>query len=107
MSFTDLLIDTCIRDRYSPGTPDKYGNPKKTWGDYLASPCRLMDSGGREVKIGVEVVIADYLLFLPDIDVTEQDKIIINGMTCEILLVEQLQDNRNNHHKEILLRIVR
>ncbi len=108
MTYATLLINTATIQRYTAGAQDAYGNPAKTWANHLvAEPCRLASAGGREVQAGTEVVIADYQLFLGDVDVTEQDRVIVDGVTYEILLVENRQDGVGSHHKETLLRVVR
>ena len=108
MSFEDMLINTCTIYRFTEGIADAYGNPIKTWGVHLADqPCRLTTPSGREVKVGAEVVIADFKLFLNDVNVTEQDRILLNSVTYEVLLVAKRQNGIGNHHKECYLRAVR
>lgn len=108
MSLSSLLIETCTVSRFTEGALDDYGIPTKTWTDYLTDePCRLSSSGGREVKVGAEVVIADYKLFTGDADITEQDRIVIDGITYEVLLAIPREDGKGIHHKEFLLRVVR
>jgi len=97
-------------------TTDAYGNPVIVWaiatglGD---EPCRLMSTGGRELKIGAELVIADYKLFLGDVTISEQDRVWVYAGTIkgwalyEILLVKDIQDGVDSHHKECFLRSVR
>ncbi len=110
MSYTTLLIDTCTVSRNTPGAAGNYGTPAASWADVAALTdiaCRLVPAGGREVKVGIEVVVADYKLFLGDITLTEQDKIVIGSDTYDILLVEDRQNGIGSHHKECLLRTVR
>lgn len=108
MSFTNLLINTCTVRRNTPGAQDNYGNPAESWGDYLSDQaCRLMAGSGREVKVGAEVVIAEYKLFIADVDITEQDRVVIDSITYEVLLVADKQNGTSNHHKECLMRTVR
>ena len=108
MTFADLLINTCTTQRYTAGAADGYGQPAKTWTDHLASePCRLVAGAGKELKIGAEVVIADYKLFLGDVDIIEQDKVIIDSVEYEVLLVADRQDGTGSHHKECFMRTVR
>lgn len=108
MSYTTLLIDTCTVRRFTAGAPDNYGHPAETWADHLTDQaCRLMATSGVEVKVGAEVVVADYKLFLLDIDITEQDRVIVNSITYEVLLVSDRQDGIADHHKECLLVTVR
>ena len=108
MSFESLLIDTCTVERYTEGAQDSYGNPALTWASHLADEsCRLVTGGGRELKVGAEIVVADYKLFLDDVDITEQDRVVVSSITYEILLVERRKDGAGGHHRECLLRISR
>ncbi len=112
MSYTSLLIDTCTVQRYSSGVADEYGNSARTWSDNLTSQaCRLQSLAARrtsrEITIGAEVVIAEYTLFVQDIDVTEQDRIVLGTTTYEVILVTRLQDGIDSHHRECLLKVVR
>jgi hypothetical protein len=67
----------------------------------------LVSGRGREIQIGAEVVIADYILHIGTVDVTEQDRILLDGITYEILTVRNFQDGINSHHRECYLRTVR
>jgi hypothetical protein len=103
MSFSDLLIHTCNISRATSGTADSYGQPTKTWTNIATNePCRLAQTGGREIKVGAEVVIAQYKLFLDNTDITERDKIVMGTGTYEVLLVEQ-KSGINAHHLECYL----
>jgi len=107
MSFDSLLIDTCTIRRYTEGAADAYGKPAQTWYDHITDePCRLAAIANREVVVGAEVVIADYDLFIGDVDVTEQDRIVVEEVTYAILSV-MLRKSFTSHHKELLMRIVR
>jgi len=100
--YDDLLISTCIVRRYTEGAQDAYGTPVKTWANYLISePCRLMITGGREIKVGAEIVLSNHRLYLQDIDITERDRVIIGTVTFEVILVSDRQDATANHHKEV------
>ncbi len=108
MSYTSLLIDTCTVERYTEGAQNTYGHPAKTWATHLADEaCRLVDNGGVEIQIGQEVVISDHTLFLDDVDITEQDRVIISSTTYQILLVKHPSDGFGKHHVEAMLRTVR
>lgn len=109
MSYLSLLIHTCTVRRFTTvaGVVDDYGNPVETWADHLTADCRLTSSTGREIKVGVELVIADYKLFVEDIDITEQDRVVIGGITYEVLLVQGYSDDTSSHHKQCWLRVVR
>jgi len=107
MSYDSLLIDTCTIQRFTEGVADAYGNPDLTWTDHLVESCRLTSSSGREIKVGAELVIADYKLFLGDVDITEQDRVIIGTLTYEVLLVQNYNDSIKDHHKQCWMRISR
>ena len=109
MSYLGLLLNTMTTRRYpAGGAIDAYGAPARVWTDYLvAQPCRLAVPTGREIKVGTEVVVADFELFVLDIDLTEQDRVVVNGITYEVLMVARRQDGIGNHHREAFLRTVR
>jgi len=107
MSYASLLINTVTVQRFTEGAQDAYGIPAKTWADHLTPDCRVMAIHGREVLVGAEVVVANYKLFLEDVDITEQDRVVSDGETYEVLLVEDKQDSLVAHHKECLMRTVR
>ena len=117
MSFTSLLIETCTIERYGTGIADAYGTPEKTWADIptlVDEPCRLMagtsgsnTSAGREFTIGAKLVVADYIMFIGDVDITEQDRVVTGGVTYEILMVADRADGISSHHKEVWLKAVR
>ena len=108
MSFTSLLINTCTVRRYTAGAQDAYGNPAEAWANHIIDePCRLMAGQGREIMVGAKLVIADYVLFIDDADITEQDRVVVSGVTYEVLLVGPRQDSTVEHHKECFLRTVR
>ena len=108
MSYSSLLINTCTIQRFTEGSSDPYGNPAITWAAHLPDEaCRIQPSSGVELKIGAELVVADYLLFLGDVDVTEQDRVVLDSITYEILLVKDEQDGVDSHHREVFLRVSR
>ena len=125
MSYTTLLINYVLGYRLTPGAADAYGRPTvgESWDPITGLndvPCRLMATGGIEIKYGAEVVIADYKLFLPsrpdDENFTEQDRAYVwvkdasdawVGVMYEVLLVKNIQDGVQGHHMECLLRVVR
>ena len=126
MSFASLLIHFCGIEADVGVTPDGYGNIIEDWQDIAGLedfPCRLQAGTGTEVLVGAEVVVADYILFLDEetplgipVLVTEQNRVHVwrkdsSGAwilkTYEILLVRDIQDGINGHHKECHLRTVR
>ena len=108
MTFENLLIDTCNIQRYTEGAADDYGHPAKTWATlHDDEPCRHVSGQGREIKVGQEVVIVYDQLFVGDIDVTEQDRVIIDCVTYQILAVVFRKDNLGSHHKQCFIEVVK
>lgn len=120
MSYTSLLIDTCTIQRYAEGARDAYGKPEPAWADHLVDePCRLMSGigkgtllAGKETGqsgffVNANVVEAGYTLFLLDVDVTEQDRVVMGTVTYEIRIVVRPQDSIGGHHKTIFMETVR
>lgn len=119
MSFASLLIHTCDIGILKQDVKDAYGTPAKTWPvvDYESQPCRLVSTRGREIKVGAEVVISDWKLFVDsDVDVDEQDRVSnirlastdaeVDSSTFEIILVQPRSDGVSEHHKELALQKV-
>ena len=107
MSFDSLLINTCTIRRYTTGAQDGYGNPVKTWADHLVNqPCRYSEPKNNEIKVEKEVLIYDLDVFLNDVDVTVQDRVVLNSETYEILGVKDRQDGTGKHHKELAIRTI-
>ena len=108
MTFANLLIDTCEIQRFTEGAADDYGHPAKTWAAiHEDEPCRHVSGKGREVKVGQEVVIIYDTLFVGDIDVTPQDRVVIDCETYQVLDVVFRKDSVGSHHKELYLEVVR
>ena len=108
MNYDSLLIDVCTTERFTEAAADDYGMPTKVWDEHLVDePCRLVTGTGREVQVGAQVVIAEYTLFVGDVDITEQDRVTVDEILYQILLVSNRKDGVNSHHKECLLRTVR
>ena len=108
MSYTSLLINTCTTQRKHPGAIDAYGTPAPGWANELVNIiCRWSTPSNREIKVGAEVVIADLILFVEDVDITEQDRVVLDTKTYEVLSVLRRQDGTGEHHVEALLRTVK
>ena len=110
MSYTDLLINTCTIWRNTPGAIDDYGNPAPGWAAVPALTgivCRYSEPKNNEIKVGAEVLIYDLDLFMNDIDVTVQDRVVLNSETYEILGAKSRQNGTAAHHKELAIRTVK
>ena len=119
MSYDGLLIHTCDIGALIQGVPDGYGTPSESWLPlaYTAKECRMMSTTGREIRVGVRVMISDWKMFLPlDVIVDEQDRIsnikvratgvVIDASTYEVLLVQPRSDSTTLHHWELALQKV-
>lgn len=108
MSFTSLLINECAIKRFTDTGTDDYGQPIKVWETILGGiDCRYVSGKGTEIKVGQEVVIVYDELFIGDVDITEQDRIVIGSLTYEVLSVVIRQDGIGTHHKHLYLEIVK
>ena len=108
MTFANLLIHTCDIERFTEGVADAYGIPDKTWAVlYDDEPCRLVSGKPIEIRIGQEVVIVSDQLFVGDIDITEQDRVIIDTVTYQVLSVVFREDSFGAHHKECFLEVAK
>jgi len=108
MTFESLLINTCDIERFTEGVADNYGTPDKTWAiEHPDEPCRHISGKGREVRVGQEIHIVYDELYVGDIDVTVQDRVIIDTETYQVVDVEFRQDGAGAHHKKLFLEIVR
>lgn len=105
MSYSSLLINTCTIKRHAITGTDAYGQPIYNWVDHLIDQsCRWSTPKNTEIKIGAEVVIVDRQLFLEDIDITEQDRVVMDGETFEVIASVKRQDGISEHHVEAFLR---
>jgi len=118
MSFDSLLIHTCDISLLLQGDTDEYGNPAKTYTlTYETQPCRLVNTSGKEIKVGAEVVISDWKLFVDNsVNVDEQDRVsnillastggTVDSSTFEVILVQIRSNGIGEHHKALSLRKV-
>jgi hypothetical protein len=108
MSYDSLLIHTCDIEHFAEGAIDDYGIPAKIWtATYEDEPCRHVSGNPREIRIGQEVVIVSDQLFVGDIDITEQDRVIIDTITYQVLSVIFREDSLGAHHKECFIEVVK
>ena len=102
MTYASLLINTCTVRRYTEAAPrDAYGRYTKTWADHLVDePCRKVWVAATEVKVGAETIIINDRLFVNDIDIAWQDRVVIDGDTYDVVNVTRRQDSITGHHRE-------
>ena len=107
MSYSTLLINECLVERWTDGGTDAYGNPTKTWADHLVDEsCRLSYPKGRQLQTLTEVVPITEMLFMGDVDVTEHDRVTVDSTLYDILHVAHRQDGIDSHHLELDLQRV-
>jgi len=109
MSFATLLSNTCTIRRKSLGAADAHGHAVETWADSTTGvPCRLVTTGGNEKQANELIVIADYKLICgSSVDVTERDRIEIDSVEYDILLVSSIYGASSVHHQELKIRMIR
>ena len=114
MTYTSLLINECDIQEFTITDTDDYGHPVKDWQikvvdgvSYDDIPCRHVSGKGREVRVGQEVHIIYDELYVGDIDVIVQDRVIINLETYQVVDVLFSQDGIGGHHKRLFLEMVK
>jgi len=124
VSVTGMLTQTCTVQTFTPSTTvrDGAGHPTGTWADtYTLVPCRLTQwTPGREVVVGKEAMVADFLVFLPASPiVTERNRIanvsagnaaqtLFSAAALEVLNVTPGIDGGGGlSHQEVAVRLVR
>jgi len=114
MTYDSLLINECDIQEFTITDTDDYGQHIKDWQikvvdgvSYEDIPCRHVSGKGREVKVGQEVHIIYDELFVGDIDVIVQDRVIIDSETYQVVDVLFAQDGIGAHHKRLFLEIVK
>lgn len=104
MSFDSLLINEVLIERYTSAFNDDYGTPIKTFSTHLEIWGRISYPKGRQIQRDTEIIPVEAVLFLEDEDVTEYDRVTVDGILFEILFVAELQDFIGEHHKELSLK---
>lgn len=109
MSFESLLVHTCDIERPSVVSRDDSGKPIKSWAKlYTSLPCRVALASGQKKWQGVMAELVDYEVIVPNIDVTEQDRVLWQGNEHKILFVDHAADaTGRHHHKELAVQIIR
>jgi hypothetical protein len=105
--FDSLLTSLATIYRTTGGTPNKYNVPNQGLTEILSDvPCRISTlAAGQEFKVGKELAIATYKIFMrqQDVAVTEKHTIRIEGRTFNPLsvLLVRARENAEIHHLEI------
>ena len=110
MGFRQLLTQLCIIRRFTASGTGNYGEPTGTWGDFAVDvPCLKQSLTGRavgkELVVGREARITDFVLFLEIQDVTAADRIVHAGETYGIIVVKD--PGGQGHHLELILELVK
>lgn len=106
--FDELLIHSATVRTYSAATVDTHGHNVETWADtYTSVPCRVVPSGGRELKVGIEIVISTHVIFFkPGQAITARDEVVVSSKTYQVLLVEDANDESELHHREAVCELL-
>ena len=103
MSYTGLLNDTCDIEDFT-SVADAHNQPTKTWATkHGATPCRMTSTKGDEIHIRLQVMVSYWKLFIENIAVTEQDRVLFGGDYYNILLVQPCIGYAATHHMELNL----
>lgn len=102
-----LLNNRCTIKGYS-STKNAYNEVIKTPVERATEvPCRLMNARGKQLQKENQVVVADYLLYLPfGQDVKEGYTLHLGTRSFDVLFVDPNPGN-SSHHVECLLKEIR
>lgn len=111
MGFRQLLTQTCTIRRFVPsGSLGNYGEPLGSFEDLASGVACLKQpltgrAVGRELVVGREARITDFVLFLEIRDVTAADRIAQGGEIYGIIVVKD--PGGQGHHLELILELVK
>ena len=110
MGFRQLLTETCAIRRFTASGTGSYGEPTGTWGDLAVDVSCLKQpltgrAVGKELVVGREARITDFVLFLEVQDVTAADRVMQGGETYGIIVVKD--PGGQGHHLELILELVK
>jgi len=102
MSYESLLIKSGTILRATTVTTSASGEETKTYTPVTTGvPCDVQVTSGGEVQypFGTMVESNAKAFFLPGVDIREDDRLLVDGLTYEVLFVE----NVRGHHLEAYL----
>lgn len=102
-----LLPDTCVIQRYTQTGTALNNDPIYIWATLATVKCRISDAGGNESKEPNQAVITNPKIFLPVTDVTEKDRLLIDGDTYEVHVVYTIKGMAVAHHIEVEASLVK
>lgn len=109
MSFAGLLTQTATITHVGQGAPGDYNMPTITETTTTA-PTFVEPLSGSEDTVFRDTGVTGYrAFFLPNVSLTQQDRITVNGRTYECVEPPQTFYNprtRSNHHIEVMLKEV-
>jgi len=108
----------CTINRFTEGVATVYGQPAVTYPALATNvKCRRMNAKGYETKADDKtVVVADYVFFfLAGQDITERDQITalthngvaVDTFTYKPIKVDAILGRKKEHHREVLVQVVR
>jgi len=113
VSFNSLLKDTCTFQLNTPAQNATSGQWEDSWANVAlltALKCRLEPIGGGLMGTPTKVYEdATHTLFLRKYATaitTKDHRVVISGNTYTILLVQDLSDDKESHHLELVLSLV-
>ncbi len=111
MSLASLLPQRCTVQRQTKGDAQDGGQQAIDWTTDTDTnvPCRKSspEAATREVTEQIAAA-ADFVIFLmPTQSIAENNRIVLENDTYEILLVQNPQSQVGAHHKKVWARVVR
>lgn len=108
---TTIPVNTTVQiARRVAGTPDRYGNDTPTYAEPgLPLAAWLEQTQAREITVGADTAISDWLLGLPsNPDLAHRDRVLADGATYEVVGRPELQRQPGGsvHHVEARLRLI-
>lgn len=111
MSLASLLPQRCTVQRQTKGAVQDGGQPAIDWTTDTDTNvrCRKSTPGATTREVDEQIAsAADFVIFLlPTQSIAEANRIILEGDTFEILLVQNPQSQSGTHHKKVWARVVR
>ena len=111
MSLASMLPQRCTVQRPTEGVAQDGGQPAIDWTTDTDTdvPCRKSTPGAATREVDSQIAsAADFVIFmLPGQSIAENNRIVLENETFEVLLVQNPQSQTGAHHKKVWARVVR
>ncbi len=109
MSFDGLLIHTLAVERATPGAPNEYGQPIRTYATLATFRGRIEPRSAREIAATSEAgaVVSDHVLRTRPRDLRESDRIRFDPPDGRLFEITAIRDMAGaGHHLTVDLRLI-